>query len=211
MRRDHLARSLGPADLQRDHRDSAGCRHRRRPESLGLANRLEEQADHAKVESRPSAYSTYSPTLVTISCPEETIRLNPMPRSLNAIAANADPEWLMKATGRDEARQAWEADRAQADLEVDEAHPVPAAERHGVLVRDRCQPRRQGGPCGSAPSSNRLANVVALPSPPPTQRLRAPPRFEHSPRRGSPGPRARAPRRCPRSNEVRRPRRSAPD
>jgi hypothetical protein len=36
---------------------------------------------------------------VTISCPLETTRLNPIPRSLNAKAANADPECERNVTG----------------------------------------------------------------------------------------------------------------
>ena len=36
---------------------------------------------------------------VTISWPDETIRSNPIPRSLKASAANAEPEWLTNVTG----------------------------------------------------------------------------------------------------------------
>ena len=36
---------------------------------------------------------------MTISCPDETSKSNPIPRSLNANAANAEPEWERKVTG----------------------------------------------------------------------------------------------------------------
>ena len=52
-----------------------------------------------RVDRRPSAYSMYASIVVTISCPLETTRLNPIPRSLKARAANAEPEWEMNVTG----------------------------------------------------------------------------------------------------------------
>ncbi len=118
------------------------------------------------VESNPSAYSTYSPTVVTISCPEETIRLNPMPRSLNAIAANADPEWLMKATGPRRSSSGVGkpvARRPASRLR----NPIPFPPQNAMACSFAIAARRavRGGPCGSAPSSNRLANVVALLAP----------------------------------------------
>jgi hypothetical protein len=41
----------------------------------------------------------YSSIVVTISCPLDTTRSNPIPRSLNARAANADPLCEMNVTG----------------------------------------------------------------------------------------------------------------
>ena len=149
---DHLARSLGPADLQRDHRDVAGGRQlERRPESFGLANRLEEQADHAgRVQAErvlhvladrrddllPGGDDQVEPDAAVV----ERHRRERRPRVTDEGDGPAT-----KLVGRGE------AGRAQAGLEVDEPHPVPAAERHGVLVRDRRQARRQGGPVRIGP------------------------------------------------------------
>jgi len=52
-----------------------------------------------RVDPSPSAYSMYSSIDVTISWPLETTRLKPIPRSLNASAAKAEPECEMNVTG----------------------------------------------------------------------------------------------------------------
>ena len=52
-----------------------------------------------RVVSRSSANRRYASIGVTTSCPLDTSRSNPIPRSLNAKAANAEPLWERKVTG----------------------------------------------------------------------------------------------------------------
>ena len=130
--------------------------------------------------------------------PTRRSTLNPIPRSLNASAANAEPEWLMNvdvaaphAVGRGEPR------RAQAGLEVEEPHPVAAAHRASPR---RGRSGRRAPPAGAA-RARRLASKS-------DENVTARARAGGRPHRGAPAPRAGSPRRGSRGRPARGRRRS---
>ena len=98
----------------------------------------------------------------TISWPLDTIRLNPMPRSLNATAANADPECEMNVTGP--ARMSSGVANPVARKPVSRfRNPMPLPPHIAMPAERAIAPSRSGsaGTSAGGSSSNNDENVTA--------------------------------------------------
>ena len=97
-----------------------------------------------RVDSRSSANRRYSSAVVTISWPLDTSRSNPIPRSLNASAAKAEPLCDRKVTG---------PGRRSSGV----ANPV-ARSLPGTLTNPMPFPPHTAMPCAAAIAATRSAS-----------------------------------------------------
>ncbi len=137
----HLLRSLGPADLQREHRDVAlGGLRERRHEPLGPADRLEQQ----RHDLRRLAVQGVGQVLVHRRDDLLPARDQEVEPDLPVVEQERRPPGAgvrqERHRTRTEVVRREEPRGPQVRVCVHEAHPVATAERHPVLSGDRRHP-----------------------------------------------------------------------